>query len=207
MRVGALSAILWNAASLFWIHTRLPKPKTLWSFFFFFLGLPTRKRTPSPTLISFSPLSQLGWTHTWKCWLGSTLGPNLVIQRQGSEGREGGGGQRKVAAVGESAGGREGERGSWGWKNQPPQDQKKPRPRLPNPTSALYKDLPPCPSSDSHAILDSPLEHEICPATLFSNKIVPILKNIKKPFIACWCVYYFYKIKDIQKSQMYLLLP
>lgn len=119
--------------------------------FFFSLAVSLPGREPPRSLAR--SLSQLGWTHTWKCWPDSTLRPNLVIQRRGSAGGGGGEGWKREE-------GREGGRWRWkrgvggsrGWKSQPPQDQRQPRLRPANPTSALYKDLPPHPNFDSHAI-------------------------------------------------------
>lgn len=146
---SALSAILWNAASLGSFESTLgfQNPKAFDLFFFLAVSLPGRE---PPRSLS---LSQLGWTHTWKCWPDSTLRPNLVIQRRGSAGGGGGEGWKREE-------GREGGRWRWkrgvggsrGWKSQPPQDQRQPRLRPANPTSALYKDLPPHPNFDSHAI-------------------------------------------------------
>lgn len=152
----AFSAILWNAASpdsfesTLGFQTRkafdLPPP----------VSLPGREPSlflslspPIPQCLPPLPLSlsQLGWTHTWKCWPVSTLRPNLVIQRRGR------GSVEEVVVVEEDG------RSVWvcvcvggGWKGQPPQDQKQPQLRPANPTSALYKDLPPHPNFDSHAI-------------------------------------------------------
>lgn len=144
----AFSAILWNAASPgSFQSTHTLESKTEKPLIFFFRCLLTRKRTPFCLSLSLSPppcasfplaLSQLGWRHTWKCWPDSTLGPNLVIQREGV--RRGRGGVDGGWGVGR------------GWKSLPPQDQRQPRLRPPNPTSALYKDLPPHPNFDSHAI-------------------------------------------------------
>lgn len=136
----AFSAVLWNAASLGSFESTLGfQNRKAFDLFFLAVSLPGRE-----PLLSLSPsplLSQLGWTHTWKCWPGSTLGPNLVIQRRGRA--RGGGGWEAVVEAGW---------GSRGWKSQPPQDQRQPRLRPANPTSALYKDLPPHPNFDSHAI-------------------------------------------------------
>lgn len=134
-----------SQSRLFSVHTHTLESKTEKPLIFFFSLSPYPEENPilslplSPSLrLSFS-LSQLGWRHTWKCWPDSTLGPNLVIQRRGSAEGKG------VGVWGMGGVGR-------GWKSLPLQDQRQPRLRPPNPTSALYKDLPPHPNFDSHAI-------------------------------------------------------